>query len=48
MTPISGPLLDRIDIHIEVPAAEYKELASAQTGTGSGEIGEQVATARQA
>ena len=48
MSKISGPLLDRIDIHIEVPAAEYKELASSHTGTGSGEMREQVATARQA
>ena len=29
---ISGPLLDRIDIHVEVPAVEYRELASNQAG----------------
>jgi magnesium chelatase family protein len=33
MSKISGPLMDRIDIHIEVPAVPYDELAA--TGTGS-------------
>lgn len=48
MGKISGPLLDRIDIHVEVPAAEFKELSSTQPGTSSGEIREQVAAARKA
>jgi magnesium chelatase family protein len=26
ITKISGPLLDRIDIHVDVPAVEFKEL----------------------
>lgn len=47
MSKISGPLLDRIDIHIEVPAAEYKELASSLPGTSSEAMRVQVATARQ-
>ncbi len=45
---MSGPLLDRIDIHIEVPAVPYKELQSETPGTSSDEIRRQVAAARQA
>ena len=48
MGKISGPLLDRIDIHIEVPAAEYKELASKTPGISSSEMREQVMVARKA
>ena len=48
MGKISGPLLDRIDIHTEVPAAEYKELASSRCGTSSAEIRESVLVARRA
>ena len=48
MGKISGPLLDRIDIHVEVPAAEYKELSSTRPGTSSAEIREQVLGARMA
>jgi len=43
---ISGPLLDRIDIHIEVPAVPYKELRSNQVGEGSTEIRRRVERTR--
>ena len=43
MSKISGPLLDRIDIHIEVPSAEYKDLAGSALGTSSQSMREQVA-----
>lgn len=44
---ISGPLLDRIDIHVEVPAVNYKELSSVRIGEGSASIRERVINARQ-
>jgi magnesium chelatase family protein len=43
---ISGPLLDRIDIHVEVPAVKYNELASKKIGEGSKEIRKRVVNAR--
>ena len=43
---ISGPLLDRIDIHIEVPSLKYDELKSAQPGESSDEIKNRVNKAR--
>jgi magnesium chelatase family protein len=46
MSRISGPLLDRIDIHIEVPAVDYKELSSEPTGEPSETIRKRVNTAR--
>jgi magnesium chelatase family protein len=46
MSKISGPLLDRIDIHIEVPAVPFKELSSGQPGTTSHAMREQVIAAR--
>jgi magnesium chelatase family protein len=44
---ISGPLLDRIDIHIEVPAVQYKELRGAAAAEGSAEIRARVMAARE-
>ena len=46
MAKISGPLLDRIDIHIEVPAVPYKELSDDRAGTSSAQMREQVVAAR--
>jgi magnesium chelatase family protein len=43
---ISGPLLDRIDIHVEVPAVKYAELASKRTGESSESIRSRVVAAR--
>src|SRR5947207_5047444 len=46
MAKISGPLLDRIDLHIEVPAVPFQELAATRDGTGSVAMREQVRKAR--
>ena len=46
MSKISGPLLDRIDIHVEVPALSYEELSQKTTGPDSSTLREQVAGAR--
>ena len=45
---ISGPLLDRIDIHIEVPAVKYKDLTDRVAREPSGAIRERVNRAREA
>jgi magnesium chelatase family protein len=47
ISKISGPLLDRIDIHIEVPAVQYRELRSAAAAEGSMEIRARVLAARE-
>ena len=44
---ISGPLLDRIDIHIDVPAVNYKELRASHTPEGSSQIRDRVLRARE-
>ena len=43
---ISGPLLDRIDIHIEVPSVRYKDLAGKATGESSSSIKGRIERAR--
>ncbi len=44
---ISGPLLDRIDIHVEVPAVKFREMSEAKTGETSAAIRDRVIAARQ-
>ena len=44
---VSGPLLDRIDLHIEVPAVAYQELRGSQQGQRSAEMRERVEAARR-
>ncbi|MGC9043436.1 MAG: YifB family Mg chelatase-like AAA ATPase [Myxococcota bacterium] len=46
-TRISGPLLDRIDIHIDVPPVNYSELSSTREGEPSAKIRERVIRARK-
>lgn len=47
VSKISGPLLDRIDIHIEVPAVKYKELRGNGDIESSADVRERVLRARQ-
>ena len=44
---ISGPLLDRIDIHVEVPAVQYKDISSKESGEPSTDIRTRVEDARK-
>ena len=46
MAKISGPLLDRIDIHIDVPAVKYSELRGGEAVEKSAQIRERVQRAR--
>lgn len=46
LNKISGPLLDRIDLHIEVTPVSFEELAMEQDGESSGSIRERVIKAR--
>jgi len=44
---ISGPLLDRIDLHIEVPSVPFREITAERTGENSAQIRERVIAARR-
>jgi magnesium chelatase family protein len=46
MSKISGPLLDRIDIHIEVPSVAFKDLSGGTPGTSSEAMRAQVSDCR--
>ena len=46
LSRLSTPLIDRIDIHIEVPSVPHKQLTSKQRGTSTAEIREVVGKAR--
>jgi len=44
---ISGPLLDRIDLHVEVPPVKFHEIAGDRTGETSAQVRERVVAARR-
>jgi magnesium chelatase family protein len=46
LSRISGPLLDRFDLHVEVPPVEYEQLASRTKAECSGDIRARVNAAR--
>mgnify|MGYP000854529270 CR=1 FL=1 len=43
---LSGPLLDRIDLHVEVPAVPYEDLRGGMTGSTSAEMRDRIGAAR--
>jgi magnesium chelatase family protein len=47
LAKISGPLIDRIDLHVEVPAVPYRQLASGRRGTDTETIRRRVLEARR-
>jgi len=47
LSRVSGPLLDRIDIHVEVPTVPYRELTGRRAGTDSATMRQQVLAARE-
>jgi magnesium chelatase family protein len=44
---ISGPLLDRIDLHVEVPQVQFREMSGQRTGESSAQIRKRVIAAQQ-
>ena len=46
LSRLSGPLLDRIDLHVEAPAVPWSELSKKATGTDTATMRQQVADAR--
>jgi magnesium chelatase family protein len=47
LSRISGPLLDRIDLHVEVPPVKFREISAGRTGETSAAIRERVVAARR-
>lgn len=47
LSRLSGPLVDRIDLHVEVPAVPFKALSGERTGQSSAEMRDAVAGARR-
>ena len=47
LSRVSGPLLDRLDIHVEVPPVEFDKLASSEKAESSAEIKKRVNAARE-
>lgn len=47
LAKVSGPLLDRLDIHVEVPPVNFEQISSAQQAEGSLEIQKRVDRARK-
>ena len=46
LAKVSGPLLDRLDIHIEVPQVDFQKLSAEEKGESSAEIKKRVNSAR--
>jgi len=44
---LSGPLIDRVDLHVDVPALPYQQLATAETGEPTATVCARVAAARE-
>ena len=44
---VSGPMLDRIDLHVEVPAVKFREISGGANGETSAQVRERVVAARK-